>query len=214
MTTTMGERIRIAREAIGFSQSQLARAIGAAQPSVNQWESGRYEPGKKYLVKISLVTNMSLDWLIAGGELPPKKMAGSVMPVTTRKRQVPMVSLSTEALKGQHKLEEGPRVSAIFPCGPNCYAITLPDNANSPQYPAGTVWICDPDMGPEAGKMVVAICGEGDTARPVCGRLRYETTDKGKVTVVEPRNPDWPKARSDLEMIDIMAVMTQSISPG
>lgn len=44
MATTIGERIRAAREAKGLSQAELARRLGIRGPSLNNLESG--ESGK------------------------------------------------------------------------------------------------------------------------------------------------------------------------
>lgn len=37
---TMGDRIRVLRDARGFSQEQLAKLVGVTKSAVSQWESG------------------------------------------------------------------------------------------------------------------------------------------------------------------------------
>ena len=44
--------LREAREAAGLTQAQLAKRIGASQPSVARWESGDGGPSDRYKIAI------------------------------------------------------------------------------------------------------------------------------------------------------------------
>lgn len=50
---TIGARIRAARLGRGWSQKQLADAIGKEQTTVSSWERGRTEPGRDDVVRIT-----------------------------------------------------------------------------------------------------------------------------------------------------------------
>lgn len=65
MSSSLGTRVRRAREAAGLSQQELARAVGIKQPSIQAIESGRAK-GSKHLVAIARATGASADWLAAG----------------------------------------------------------------------------------------------------------------------------------------------------
>lgn len=52
----IGDRIRQARHAIGYSQRDLAAAVGVTPGTVALWETGSRSPGRENLVKIAGVT--------------------------------------------------------------------------------------------------------------------------------------------------------------
>ena len=59
---TIGDRIKEAREAKGFSQAKLAREVGVSREAVSQWESGGL-PTMGNLTKIAKTTGRTLVWL-------------------------------------------------------------------------------------------------------------------------------------------------------
>jgi len=61
-----GERVRIKREKLGFTQKHLAEKIGSNKNSVQRYESGALPKGDK-LLALSNVLNCSIDWLLKGG---------------------------------------------------------------------------------------------------------------------------------------------------
>jgi transcriptional regulator with XRE-family HTH domain len=67
----LSERVRLAREAAGLTQAQLAKACGIAQPSVHDLESGRTKnPRSSSLLKIANALGQTPEWLVNGtGEL-------------------------------------------------------------------------------------------------------------------------------------------------
>lgn len=64
----LGERIKLARQAAGISQEELAEKIGTKQSQVWRWESNRAEPRISFLKKIAEVTGVPLIDLIADEE--------------------------------------------------------------------------------------------------------------------------------------------------
>lgn len=58
---TIGARIRAARRARGWSQQQLADAVGAVQTTVSSWERGRTEPGRDDTVRIASKLGIPLE---------------------------------------------------------------------------------------------------------------------------------------------------------
>lgn len=73
---TMGERIRQARRAFGWSQLKLASELKVKRPSVTQWETNVTEPSVENLVKLSTTLGVSVSWIVSGeGEGPVPYLA-------------------------------------------------------------------------------------------------------------------------------------------
>lgn len=60
----IGDQIRSLREKIGLSQSELARKLGVTRSSVNAWESGLSAPTAVYLVEMSKLFHVSVDYIL------------------------------------------------------------------------------------------------------------------------------------------------------
>lgn len=65
-TATFGDRCAGAREALGLSQTDLARRLGIKVKTVRAWENDLTEPRANKLQMLSGVLGVSLMWLING----------------------------------------------------------------------------------------------------------------------------------------------------
>lgn len=66
-TQAFALRLRATRLECGYKDAaELARAIGVEPPAYRKWERGEAEPGIADLARIQRLTNVSLDFLIAG----------------------------------------------------------------------------------------------------------------------------------------------------
>lgn len=63
---TFGDRVAAARDALGLSQSDLARKLGVKVQTVAAWEDDLREPRANRLQMLSGVLNVSLMWLLNG----------------------------------------------------------------------------------------------------------------------------------------------------
>lgn len=86
VTTTLGERMQLARKRAGLSQTQLATAIGLGgegdgRSTVSNWENDKTMPDSKYLVQLPDVLGVSADWLLyartdrGGVPIPSREVA-------------------------------------------------------------------------------------------------------------------------------------------
>lgn len=76
---TFGDRMALAREAQGLTQSQLARQLGLRVDSVRNWEADRAEPRANRLQMLAAFLNVSIVWLLTGqGEGAPAYEPGEV----------------------------------------------------------------------------------------------------------------------------------------
>lgn len=66
MTTNehIGDRIKVARQKQGLSQTQLAAALNVRERTVDRWETGRNQPEISQLQGLSLVLKVSFTYLL------------------------------------------------------------------------------------------------------------------------------------------------------
>jgi HTH-type transcriptional regulator, cell division transcriptional repressor len=70
-TSTFGDRLVLAREALGLDQAQLAHRIGVKLQTLRNWEEDRSEPRANRLQMLAGMLNVSMIWLMSGeGEVP------------------------------------------------------------------------------------------------------------------------------------------------
>ncbi len=65
---TFGDNLKKERQLAGFTQGDLAEAIGVKQQQVSQWECDKVEPTLYNIIAILKVLNISFDDLIDGIE--------------------------------------------------------------------------------------------------------------------------------------------------
>ena len=100
---TFGDRIVAAREALGMSQTDLARRIGVRSATLEAWEDDRAEPRANRLQMMAGILNVSLAWLLTGeGEgvpAPSSAASDGGAEILTEMRQ-----LRTEAARTVERL--------------------------------------------------------------------------------------------------------------
>lgn len=83
-TATFGDRVAGAREALGWSQKQLAERLGVKAKTVRQWESDSSEPRANKLQMLAGMLGVSMRWLLSGeGEGIAAPLPEGVVPATT-----------------------------------------------------------------------------------------------------------------------------------
>ncbi|MDX1742748.1 MAG: helix-turn-helix domain-containing protein [Ruegeria sp.] len=76
---TLGDRIFAAREAVGYSQKELASRLGVKLKTVQRWEEDRTEPRANKAQMMSGILGVSLVWLLSGeGEGAPDPVDASL----------------------------------------------------------------------------------------------------------------------------------------
>lgn len=65
-TSTFGDRLATARDAVGLSQADLARRTGVRVSSIRSWENDQSEPRANTLQRVTGILGVSLMWLLAG----------------------------------------------------------------------------------------------------------------------------------------------------
>lgn len=62
----IAERLRMTREALGLSQTQLCQRAGLATNTYNQWEHAKGRPGLDHAIALCDAIGLSLDWIYLG----------------------------------------------------------------------------------------------------------------------------------------------------
>lgn len=65
--STIGDRIRKARENKDIDQATLSGKVGIATRTLQRWEKGEQVPGGDFLMQIARWTGVRPDWLLTGG---------------------------------------------------------------------------------------------------------------------------------------------------
>lgn len=60
----IAERIKMLRENKQLSQSELSKKLGITRSSINAWEMGISTPSTTYLVELSQIFHVSIDYLL------------------------------------------------------------------------------------------------------------------------------------------------------
>jgi phage repressor protein C with HTH and peptisase S24 domain len=79
----VGQRVRIARELLGFTQTSLAGAVGMHPPNISRVESGKQEVSQTLLYHFA-TEGISADWILTGKGSPrpdPYEAIGELNPI-------------------------------------------------------------------------------------------------------------------------------------
>lgn len=63
---SIGERLRVTREALGLSQAAFAKAARVSASAYNQYERGRMRPAVDQAIALRDAHKLTLDWIYCG----------------------------------------------------------------------------------------------------------------------------------------------------
>jgi len=193
MKTSIGDRIREARESKEVDQTTLATKIGVVARTLQRWEKGEQVPDGVSITRIAKATGVQSNWLLTG--------EGEKYAVAGRPENVyPLPGSSRKHLQ----LVELPLVSAV-PAGkvatifhpdyvddyvtvdgvkdPQAFALKVKGNSMAPRIEDGDVVVVSPQQEVHNGDIcVVRVDGE-DTLK----RVKFE----GNYIHLIPLNPDF-----------------------
>lgn len=96
---SIGERIKQARKAHGFSQADLAGRLGVSQPAIANWESGVHDPRRLMLAALAEALETPMDWLAAGDRSDAESdKHGAAAYLRRAVRHVPVISMRAAGL--------------------------------------------------------------------------------------------------------------------
>jgi repressor LexA len=177
MKSTIGDRIRDARENKEFDQATLADKVGIVTRTLQRWEKGEQIPDGISITRIAKATNVHPHWLLTGeGEMyPAPSRPANVFPLPT-------------ANPRREKLVDLPLISAV-PAGrvatmfhpdyadeyvtvddvkdPQAFALRVKGNSMSPRIEDGDVVVVSPSAAVSNGDIAVVRVDGEDTLKKV-----------------------------------------------
>jgi repressor LexA len=177
MKSTMGERVREARDNKGLDQATLSDKIGVVTRTLQRWEKGEQVPDGVSITRIAKATNVQPTWLLTG--------EGEMYPTPSRPENVyPLPS----SMRRKTKLVDLPLISAV-PAGkvatmfhpdfvdnyvtvddvkdPQAFALKVKGNSMAPRIEDGDIVVVSPQLEPRNGDICVVRVNEEDTLKKV-----------------------------------------------
>ncbi len=193
MKTTIGERIRTARENKDLDQSTLAEKTGIVTRTLQRWEKGEQVPDGLAITRIAKVTNVQPTWLLTGeGEMypppPPRPENVYTLPSARRRNRLAELPLVSSVPAGKvstmfHPDHVDNYVTVDDVKDPGAFALKVKGNSMAPRIEDGDVVIVSPAQEPHNGDVCVVRVNEEDTLK----KVKFE----GNYIHLIPLNPDF-----------------------
>lgn len=193
MKSTIGERLREARENRSMDQATLAVKVGIVTRTLQRWEKGEQVPDGLYLTKIAKATSVQASWLLTGeGEMYPTPVRpDNVYPLTPAgRRKVRLVDLPLISAVPAGKVATmfhpdfvDDYVTVDDVKDPDAFALKVKGNSMSPRIEDGDIVIISPQQEAHSGDIcVIRVSGE-DTLK----KVKFE----GNYVHLIPLNPEF-----------------------
>jgi repressor LexA len=177
MKSTIGERLREARENKAMDQAILAAKVGIVTRTLQRWEKGEQVPDGLTITKIAKATSVQASWLLTGeGEMyPSPTRPDNVYPLTpSGRRKVHLVDLPLISAVPAGKVATmfhpdyvDDYVTVDDVKDPGAFALKVKGNSMSPRIEDGDIVIVSPQQEARSGDIcVIRVSGE-DTLKKV-----------------------------------------------
>lgn len=177
-SSELGGRLSLCRDALGFSQSALAKQIGIEQQTYSRYEAGEIEnPRSIVIFKLAQVLETSPEWIKYGAGTPPAYLGYAVSP----DGKVPLIPWDlivrwhgsydlnnlapkendpNEKIQSIHQQEfltiPNKRNNKQFALRVKGNAMVSP-NAGARTFIEGDIIVIDPEIDPKAENFIVAL---------------------------------------------------------
>ncbi|MEW6509610.1 MAG: XRE family transcriptional regulator [Bacteroidota bacterium] len=194
MKSTIGERLRSAREGKELDQATLAEKVGVVTRTLQRWEKGEQVPDGIAITRIAKATNVQPTWLLTG--------EGEMYPSAPRHPNVYALPAGPE--RKRPRLAELPLVSSV-PAGkvatmfhpdyvdnyvavddvkdPSAFALKVKGNSMAPRIEDGDIVVVSPQTEARTGDICVIRVNEEDTLK----KVKFE----GNYIHLIPLNPEF-----------------------
>ena len=179
MKTTIGDRVRLAREKKELDQAALAAKIDVVTRTLQRWEKGEQIPDGISITRIARATNVQANWILTGeGEMYPPTRPANIYPLPSVARKnvrlvdLPLISQVPAGKLGTifHPDYVDDYVTIDDVKDPQAFALRVKGNSMSPRIEDGDTVIVSPKLEVHSGDIcVVRVSGE-DTLK----RIKFE----------------------------------------
>jgi len=193
MRTSIGQRIRDAREAKELDQATLAQKVGVVTRTLQRWEKGEQIPDSISLTKIAKATGVHPHWLLTGeGDMyPTAPQPTNIFPLNTGMRRAPALTnlpLVSAVPAGKLAMNFPPDyvddyVTVDDIKDPQAFALKVKGNSMAPRIEDGDTVIISPAQEPRSGDICVVRVNGEDTLK----KVKFE----GNYIHLIPLNPDF-----------------------
>ncbi|WCB48146.1 helix-turn-helix domain-containing protein (plasmid) [Nitratidesulfovibrio vulgaris] len=185
----LAQRMRLAREKLGWTQSALAQRVGVRAQTIQAIESGRIRKSR-YLPEIAAVLGVGLAWLNGEQEQLTDRRGDTrrILYLEWAEADDPVLALAVRRsdaswmLSAPAEIISGDRRRVI---GPDAFVLVVEDAALSPLLEPGDRVIIDPAGRAEPGDVVLIHDGSESMLR----RYRQLTASEAEF---RPMNEDYP----------------------
>jgi repressor LexA len=177
MKSTIGERLREARENKSLDQATLAAKVGIVTRTLQRWEKGEQVPDGLYITKIAKVASVQASWLLTGeGEMYAAPVRpDNVYPLTpSGRRKVHLVDLPLISAVPAGKVATmfhpdyvDDYVTVDDVKDPGAFALKVKGNSMSPRIEDGDIVIISPQQEAHSGDICVIRVNGEDTLKKV-----------------------------------------------
>lgn len=158
INVTMGQRIRDARLKAGLTQEDFAKAIGASQSAVANWETEENKPRRDLMLRIAKVLDTTPEQLEFGSNLKP--VDESDLRINEQEPSMAPVYASAEGGNGEASLNKGDIVEyrpkpLRYQSVKGLYAFYVVGDSMSPRIKRGEMIWVNPNREPSIGQEAV-----------------------------------------------------------
>ena len=193
MRSTIGERLRAARERKELDQATLAAKAGVVTRTLQRWEKGEQVPDGIAITKIARVTNVQPVWLLTGeGDMfapagRPENVY-ALAPSPRRKMRLAELPLVSSVPAGKvatmfHPDYVDHYVTVDDVKDPGAFALKVKGSSMAPRIEDGDIVVVSPQSEPRSGDICVVRVNDEDTLK----KVKFE----GNYIHLIPLNPEF-----------------------
>jgi repressor LexA len=193
MKSTIGERLRTARDNKEMDQTSLADKAGVVTRTLQRWEKGEQIPDGVSITRLARATGVHANWLLTGeGEMYPMPTRPEnvfTLPGSNRRRiktvDLPLISAvpagKVATLFHPDYVDDYVTVDDVK--DPQAFALKVKGNSMSPRIEDGDVIIVSPQQEARSGDICVVRVNGEDTLK----KVKFE----GNYIHLIPFNPEF-----------------------
>lgn len=151
----LGKRMRMLRNKLGYSQTQIAAILSVSKQTISNWELGVAPPSLDSIGKFAAVAEVDMAELLTGLSHGLRSLSGR----KSATRIIPMfrdIQRAGKRLMRLATVEPDRYISPLTEQSPQSVSFAVEDRANAPRFDEGDVITISPATMAQPGTMVLA----------------------------------------------------------